>query len=74
MATVTPVRQYQVLITPLVSRDQYGTELDVTKDIDLSDYIKEGGIGTIKQDIDNGDYDVGVFTYGSITMRAFNLD
>ena len=74
MATVTPIRQYQVLITPLVSRDQYGTELDVTKDIDLSDYIKEGGIGTIKQDIDNGDYDVGVFTYGSITMRAFNLD
>ena len=74
MATVTPIRQYQVLITPLVEKDTYGTELDVTQNIDLSDYIKQGGIGTIKQDVDNGDYDIGVFTYGSITMRALNLD
>ncbi len=74
MAIVTPIRQYQVLITPLVDKDTYGTEIDVTKDIDLSDYIKEGGIGTIKQDVDNGDYDIGVFTYGSITIRALNLD
>ena len=74
MATVTPIRQYQVLITPLVDKDTYGTEIDVTKDIDLSDYIKEGGIGSIKQDVDNGDYDIGVFTYGSITIRALNLD
>ena len=74
MATVTPIRQYQVLITPLVDKDVYGEEIDVTKDIDLSDYIKEGGIGTIKRDVDNGDYDIGVFTYGSITVRALNLD
>lgn len=74
MATVTPIRQYQVLITPLIEKDTYGTEIDVTKDIDLSDYIKEGGIGTIKQDVDNGDYDIGVFTYGSITIKALNLD
>lgn len=74
MGTVTPIRQYQVLITPLIDKDVYGTEVDVTKDIDLSDYIKEGGIGTIKQDVDNGDYDIGVFTYDSITMKALNID
>ena len=74
MATVTPIRQYQVLITPLVGKDEYGTEIDVSKDIDLSDYIKEGGIGSIKQDVDNGDYDIGVFTYGSITVRALNFN
>lgn len=74
MATVTPIRQYQVLITPLIEQDTYGDVVDVTKDIDLSDYIKDGGVGSIKQDIDNGDYDVGVFTYGSITMKAINID
>jgi hypothetical protein len=74
MATVTPVRQYQVLMTPLVDKDVYGDQIDVTKDVDLSDYIKDGGIGSIKQDVDNGDYDIGVFTYGDITIRGLNVD
>ena len=74
MATVTPILQYQVLITPLVDMDVYGDVIDVTKDIDLSDFIKSGGIGTIKRDVDNGDYDIGVFTYGSITLKALNID
>lgn len=74
MATITPIRQYQVLITPLVDKDKYGSTIDVTLDIDLSDYIKEGGVGTIKKDVDNGDYDIGVFTYDSITLTALNID
>lgn len=74
MATVTPILQYQVLITPLIDMDVYGDVIDVTKDIDLSDFIKDGGIGTIKRDVDNGDYDIGVFTYGSITLKALNIN
>ncbi len=74
MATIIPIRQYQVLITPLIDKDVYGDVVDVTKDIDLSDYIKQGGIGSIKRDVDNGDYDFGVFTYGDITIKAFNIN
>ena len=74
MATSIPIRQYQVLITPLVEKDTYGDVVDVTKDMDMTDYVKDGGIGTIKLDVDNGDYDIGVFTYGNITLKALNLD
>jgi len=65
---------YQVLITPLVDKDTYGSTVDVTKDIDISDQIKDGGIGKIKREVDNGDYDIGVFTYGNITLKASNID
>lgn len=74
MATVTPIRNYQVLLTPLVESGVYGSQVDVSLNVDLSDFVKAGGIGAIKQDVDNGDYDIGVFTYGSITLKCLNLD
>ena len=67
------IRRYQVLITPLVDIGTYGDELDITSEIDISDEIKDRGIGRISREIDNGDYDIGVFTYGDITLTAFNL-
>ena len=67
-------RQYKVLFTPLIDRNEYGTEIDVTSDIDYSDFIRENGIGTIKQRIENDDYDIGVFVYDKITLKAVNID
>ena len=52
--------QYKVLITPLESRNVYGAEIDVTADLDVSEFVTEKGIGKIKNQIDNGDYDSGL--------------
>lgn len=64
----------QVLLTPLVATGTYGAEVDITSDVDISDLIKRGGISSIRKDVDFGDYDVGVFTFGNVTMRAINYD
>jgi len=73
VARILP-KGYKVLFTPLISDDTYGDTVDVTSDVDLSDYIKNSGIGKIKRDIDNGDYDIGVFTYANITLKGINQD
>src|SRR4030042_858786 len=73
MSTCYPI-SYQVYITPLVDRNTYGDIVDVSADIDMSDYILKNGIGKIKRQIDNGDYDIGVFAYDSITLKAINFD
>lgn len=65
-----PFANYRVLITPLVADGVYGTTLDITQDIDMTDLIKS--FGKVKQEIDNGDYDIGIFTFGNLTMRAIN--
>jgi len=70
MAGVYPFKNYRVLITPLVSEGVYGTTLDITEDIDMTDLIKS--FSSIKQEIDNGDYDIGIFTFGNLTMNAIN--
>lgn len=62
--------RYQVLFTVLIDKDTYGATVDVTQDIDLSDFLKD--IGSITNEIDNGDYDIGVFTFGDITIKAKN--
>lgn len=64
--------QYKVLITPLESRNVYGTEIDVTADIDISEFVTEKGIGKIKNEIDNGDYEFGIFTFSDITLNMVN--
>lgn len=73
MTLIRPA-SYQVLITPLVGMNQYGTTQDVTYDVEIDDYIKDGGITTIKGDIDNGDFDFGVFTFDSINLTCINFD
>jgi len=70
MAGVYPFKNYRVLITPLVSEGVYGTTLDITQDIDMTDLIKS--FSNVRQEIDNGDYDIGIFTFGSVTMSAIN--
>lgn len=66
--------QYKVFITPLVGKNTYGTTIDVTKDVDVSELITEKGIGKIKNQIDNGNYEFGVFTFSDITLTLLNYD
>lgn len=67
-------QSYQVLITPLESKDTYGTTVDVTKDVNIEDYVKEKGMSTILKEVDNGDFDIGVFIFNSITLTCINFD
>lgn len=71
MASVRP-KSYQVLITPLISKDTYGTQVDITQDVEIDDYVKENGISSIKREIDNGDFDIGVFVFDSINVTCLN--
>ena len=64
--------QYKVLITPLISQNTYGETLDITADIDISEFISEKGIGKIKSQVDNGDYDFGIFSFTDITLNVIN--
>lgn len=73
MALIRP-KSYQVLITPLVAKNTYGTTVDVTKDVEIDDYVKESGISTIKGEIDNGDFDFGVFVFDSINITCLNFN
>jgi hypothetical protein len=71
---MTSQLQYQVLITPLIAKDVYGAEIDVSEDIDISEFVSEKGIGKIKNQIDNGDYEFGIFTFSDITLNMINYD
>lgn len=59
---------YKVFITPLSDNNTYGSEIDVSDYVDLRD------ISNIKSGVDNDDYDVGVFKYDFITLKAVNLN
>ena len=63
---------YKVYFTTLIRKNVYGITQDVDFDVDVSDYIKIHGIGKIKQDVDNGDFDIGIFTYSNITLDIVN--
>ena len=65
-------RFYKVLITPLEYEGVYGTTIDVTQDIDITDFITQSGISNVRKQFDNGDYDVGIFVFGDITLQCFN--
>lgn len=73
MARIRPI-SYQVLMTPLIGKDEYGTEIDVTKDINVEDFLKDNGISSIKKEVDNGDFDIGVFVFDSINLTCINYD
>ena len=64
--------QYQVLITPLVAKNVYGETADITKDINISEFVSN--IGKISNQIDNGDYEFGVFTFSDIDLDVINYD
>ena len=73
MSLIIP-KSYSVLMTPLVSKDTYGETLNISKDINVEDFIKETGISQIKREVDNGDFDFGAFVFGSINLTCFNFD
>jgi hypothetical protein len=66
--------RYQVLITPLIAKNVYGDTVDITKDVDISEFVSDKGIGKIKSQIDNGDYEFGIFTFSDITLNLLNYD
>lgn len=59
---------YQVELTPLLRADEYGSS------IDISDYVEVGGVPLIRRELDQGDYDIGIFNYGSISIKLNNYD
>ncbi len=73
MAIIRP-KGYQVLITPLVAKDTYGTIQDITKDIDIEDFVRDGGISAINKEVDNGDFDFGVFVFDSLNLKCINFN
>lgn len=70
MADTYPFLNYRVLITPLVSEGVYGSTVDVTQDVDMTDFISN--FSNVKQEIDNADYDIGIFTFGNLTLNCLN--
>lgn len=62
--------RYEVLFTVLIGKNTYGETIDVTQDIDITELVKS--ISAISNDVDNGDYDIGVFVFGDITITALN--
>ena len=65
---------YEVLLTPLISLNRYANEIDVTSQIDVEKFIKDKGITSIRREVDNGDFDFGVFTYNSLTITFLNYE
>lgn len=60
---------YKVYITPKSGPgDVYGTELDVT------DRMMIKGIANVRRAIDSTDYDIGVYTYDDLKIRAVNIN
>ena len=70
MAGVYPFDNYRILFTPLIGINRYGDVVDVTQDVDITDFVKN--LGSIKKELDNGDYDIGIFTFGDITLNMIN--
>jgi hypothetical protein len=65
---------YEVLLTPLVAKNTYGTTINVTKDVEIAEYIKQRGISSIKREVDNGDFDIGVFVFDSLNITCLNVN
>lgn len=61
-------RQYKIYFTPRVSEFVYGDEIEVSAS------IVSTGVNTMKKSIDSGDFEVGVFVYGDVTLKAINKD
>jgi len=68
MTTDTTSKQYKVYLTPKTGEFTYGNEIQISAEIIFN------GIKTMKKSIDSGDYEVGVFTYGDITLKVLNYN
>ncbi len=65
---------YKVIMTTREQLGVYGNQVDITQDVELTDYINAKGISTMKIEADDGDYTVGVFVIGDLTLKAINQD
>lgn len=64
---------YELYITPLDETGRaYGTRVDVTQDYDASEFLTQGGISPIRQEVDQGDFDIGVFNYAELKISLNN--
>jgi len=59
---------FKVNITPLKNANTYGDPVDVTE------FVTIGGIGVIKEQIDSGEYDIGLYTYAALNITLVNFD
>lgn len=65
MADITS-KQYKVYLTPRISENIYGDEIQISAEILFN------GIKTMKKSIDSGDHGVGVYTYGDVNLKMIN--
>jgi hypothetical protein len=59
---------YKVELTPLVRLNEYGDTIDISNRANL------GEVSPLKQEIDQGNYEIGVFNYGSVNITLNNFD
>lgn len=59
-------KQYKVYLTPRSAENTYGTEVQISAEIMFN------GIKTMIKSIDSSDYEVGVYTYGDISLKVVN--
>jgi hypothetical protein len=60
--------QYKVYMTPRNGLTTYGSEIDV------SDRVSFDGVSNIRRAIDADDYDIGVYSYDDLEIKALNFD
>lgn len=61
-------RQYKVYMTTRLSENIYGEE------VEISAQILNTGIKAMKKSIDSSDYEIGVYTYGDISLKVTNYN
>jgi hypothetical protein len=62
------IHKYKVEITPLAKNNVYGDVIDVTE------FVKQAGIGDISIRVDSTDFDVGVYTYDKVDISFINFN
>ena len=61
-------KEYKIYFTPRTGETSYGTEIEV------SAKIIDRGVSSMKRSIDAGDYDIGVFYFGDVSIKAQNIN
>lgn len=59
-------KQYKIYLTPRTNENTYGTEIEISAE------ILNNGVKTMKKTIDSGDFDVGVYVFGDISLKVIN--
>lgn len=62
------VAAWRVYIKPFLDNGDYGDFIEVTEDVD------QNSLGSFSQQLDNGDYDFGIYTNNSINLSLRNGD